>query len=485
MNKTHFFGCAVMVFLVIGIFAFTGCPDDDPNTDQTFTVSGTITNESDSPIAGASVQLKEGAVNRGSPVTTNTNGAYTIRDVSSGTYTIAVSANGFDPGQSSTFNVNADLTGINLTLNAATYTVSGTITDELDDSPIAGSSVQLKEGTVNRGSPVTTNSNGEYTILNVSNGTYTIAVSMEGYHAGESNTFTVANANQTGIDLSLIEENVEVFTLTVVNGIASSTTFAADTVVSITANTLGGEHFIAWISEDGIVFTDETAVTTTFTMPADDVTITARVLFPLYTGNILCSALWSTYQHLHHGLHYFRDDGGLLALGAPFDERWTWMSEHEPDLIMISGEVKSNLAIRNNLTGNFINVKGITPTSIEDAENAQQIKVSPFEDDPAFYWGHATPYYDPAVHLNHLNNMTLFSGPHTDDGHYNSLDGFGIMSVLGNFDDDTMQPSGNTDTLFAVLFLDDDFASSWYSARHSGAYAHKGPHFHALFNIDP
>ncbi len=86
------------------------------------------------------------------------------------------------------------------------YTISGKITgSDTNGAGISGASVQLKSGGSNMGSAVNTDINGEYTILDVANGTYTIDVSKTGYDSGTIASFSISNANVTDKDLTLIK----------------------------------------------------------------------------------------------------------------------------------------------------------------------------------------------------------------------------------------------------------------------------------------
>jgi predicted phage tail protein len=180
----------------------------DPGTNSgpsTYTISGTINKSDGGPAAGASVQLKQGAKNIGSPVTTDTDGAYTIESVSEGTYTIEVSLSGYTTGVTPAFVVSVDVTGKDLILvkiGGAAYTISGTITTS-DGASAAGASVSLKQDGTPIGSAVSAGTNGAYTITAIPAGTYTIEVSLSGYDTGTIPAFTVSNANVTGKDLVL------------------------------------------------------------------------------------------------------------------------------------------------------------------------------------------------------------------------------------------------------------------------------------------
>jgi uncharacterized repeat protein (TIGR02543 family) len=83
--------------------------------------------------------------------------------------------------------------------------------------------------------------------------------------AGATSTVTIAAGSQT-------------YTLTVINGAASAASgpYTAGTLVSITANTApAGQVFAGWTSSNGGIFASASSASTTFTMPAGNVTLTA------------------------------------------------------------------------------------------------------------------------------------------------------------------------------------------------------------------
>ncbi len=96
-----------------------------------------------------------------------------------------------------------------------TYSVNGKITgSDTAGAGIAGATVQLKSGGSNSGSSVTTDTNGDYTISDVANGTYTIDVSKTGYDNGTIASFSVTSANVTGKNLMLTKSAAPTYTVT-------------------------------------------------------------------------------------------------------------------------------------------------------------------------------------------------------------------------------------------------------------------------------
>jgi hypothetical protein len=150
-------------------------------------------------LAGAQVQLKQDEAAKGSPVSTGANGAYAIGSVANGSYTIAVSKDGYNPGTITNVVVSgAALSGKNLTLTKVTgptYKVSGTVTGS-DDSPLQGAKVLLKTspGGDIVGTEKTTGPDGKYETIGVSPGNYTVEVTLAGYFIYEDN-FAVTDGN--------------------------------------------------------------------------------------------------------------------------------------------------------------------------------------------------------------------------------------------------------------------------------------------------
>ncbi len=94
---------------------------------------------------------------------------------------------------------------ITVTLPVPTYTIKGSIKDRDTNSGIPGAVVQLMNGNSKVGSPVFTDSNGDYTIFNVIGGTYSIEVSSDGYDSGTVSSFYVSyNATNKNLMLTLI-----------------------------------------------------------------------------------------------------------------------------------------------------------------------------------------------------------------------------------------------------------------------------------------
>jgi protocatechuate 3,4-dioxygenase beta subunit len=185
----------------------------------TYTVSGTIgvsdSGEGGSP-KGAQVQLRNEAGPVGTAVSAGDDGAYAIRSVAPGTYTVEASLAGYDTGAIEAFAVTgADVAGKNLTLTKTvvipgTYTVSGIIgvNDSASGGSPAGAKVQLRQGGTAVGSAVTVDGSGAYAISNVAPGTYTIEATHTGYNPGTISNVTVSATNITNQNITLTKAAV-------------------------------------------------------------------------------------------------------------------------------------------------------------------------------------------------------------------------------------------------------------------------------------
>lgn len=89
-------------------------------------------------------------------------------------------------------------------------------------------------------------------------------------------------------------EDIE-YTVTV-NGGTGAGTYKEGDSVTITATVPTGKRFVEWTSESGITFADKTSVTTTFTMPAGDVTVTANYEDIEYTITVNGGTGGGTYK---------------------------------------------------------------------------------------------------------------------------------------------------------------------------------------------
>jgi hypothetical protein len=96
---------------------------------------------------------------------------------------------GFLGGSAKT--VNGDLTGAFGTGKVTTGSISGTVTDSVTTTALAGATISYSGGST------TTNSSGAYALAGVLAGTYTVTASATGYTSGSASVTVVAGANAT------------------------------------------------------------------------------------------------------------------------------------------------------------------------------------------------------------------------------------------------------------------------------------------------
>ncbi len=165
-------------------------PDTDGAT--TGTISGTVTDSSTgSPIAGASVSTQPATTT----ATTDSQGNYSISNVTPGSYTVTASASGYFPGSASVTVTAGQTSTCNVALQPVptTGTISGTVTEEGTGTPISGASVSTQPSTTT----VTTDGQGNYTISDVDPGSYTVTASASGYIADSANVTVTAGDTST------------------------------------------------------------------------------------------------------------------------------------------------------------------------------------------------------------------------------------------------------------------------------------------------
>ncbi|MFQ3548583.1 MAG: carboxypeptidase-like regulatory domain-containing protein [Armatimonadota bacterium] len=153
-------------------------------TAQQATITGTVKDNANNPIAGATVTTNTG----GYSATTNANGVYTLSNIAPGTYNITASKTGYDSATNNgVVGTAGQVTTSNFTLTPQPGSITGTVKDS-SNNPIVGATVSTNTG----GYSTTTNSSGEYTLSNVAPGTYDVTASKSGY-VSSTNSGVVVN----------------------------------------------------------------------------------------------------------------------------------------------------------------------------------------------------------------------------------------------------------------------------------------------------
>ncbi len=173
----------------------------------------------DVPLVGASVRLEQSGVIKYPAVSTNASGNYTIDNVIPGTYDVVGLAIGYQNDLKSATVTAGHTTSQNLVLvpNGA---VTGGVRDSVTSVPLVGASVRLEQSGVTKYGPVSTNASGNYTIDNVTPGSYSVVGLAIGYQNG-SEPITVTAGQTTSQNLALVSENG-----TVTGGVRDSITNA-------------------------------------------------------------------------------------------------------------------------------------------------------------------------------------------------------------------------------------------------------------------
>ncbi len=149
-------------------------------------VSGSVT-AGGSGVGDATVELQSDGTVIDS-ATTASDGSYTLQPDTAGTYTVSVSASGYDD-DSATVDTTSQTT-LNFGLNATTHAFSGTVIDARSSEAVENATVELQsDGTVI--DSATTASDGQYDLGNHEEGSYTLRVEGDGY-VGDTYDVTVA-----------------------------------------------------------------------------------------------------------------------------------------------------------------------------------------------------------------------------------------------------------------------------------------------------
>jgi thermitase len=144
-------------------------------------VSGSITGsvadaQGGSPIVGVIVSDGNGTA------TTDATGKYTIADVPSGNYQVTASKSGYQSSSLTVTVLSGSTAVANFSLSQVIVpgSITGSVTDAKDGSPIVGA--QVSDGT----RTATTDATGKYVITDVPPGTYQVVASKEGYETSFS-----------------------------------------------------------------------------------------------------------------------------------------------------------------------------------------------------------------------------------------------------------------------------------------------------------
>ena len=160
------------------------------------------------------------------------------------------------------------------------YDASPSITVTVPESGVASYSLTVNNGTgggvFTEGASVTITANAPTT------GQRFAGWTIDGISGLDTTPKSITfNMPANAVNATANYEDIE-YTVTVNGGTANKENAKYGETVTITATVPTGKRFVEWTSESGIAFTDKTSVTTTFTMPAEDVTVVATIADETY-----------------------------------------------------------------------------------------------------------------------------------------------------------------------------------------------------------
>jgi 5-hydroxyisourate hydrolase-like protein (transthyretin family) len=196
----------IVVLLCIGMGLHScSCNDDDHSSTNYGTVSGVLQDAQGNPIAGATIEIYDGAT-LVATTTTDADGNYSVEVPSGSGYTIQVTADGFETIILDLDDVVEDETlSLDLEMDPAgpSGTIAGVLLDDDGGAPIAGATIEVFDGATSIGI-TTTDANGEYSIeVPVGEG-YRVEVTADGYDSTSNDDVDVTEDTTTTVDFDLV-----------------------------------------------------------------------------------------------------------------------------------------------------------------------------------------------------------------------------------------------------------------------------------------
>jgi len=152
------------------------------------------------PIVGASVRFTPNGGTNSFSATTDSSGLYQLVNLPAGLYAITITAAGYTTFTSTlTLPFSAQFIALMNPLPAATFTLNGTVTDGTSHGILPGITVQVASGT-NAGKSAVTDSSGNYSMIGLAAGTFTLSASATSYQTATQQVTLSAN---TRVDLVL------------------------------------------------------------------------------------------------------------------------------------------------------------------------------------------------------------------------------------------------------------------------------------------
>ncbi|MDZ7729947.1 MAG: carboxypeptidase regulatory-like domain-containing protein [Natrialbaceae archaeon] len=240
------------------------------------TITGTVTDESGTPLANATVDAD------GISTTSDGSGLYSL-NVTPASYNVTASQPGY-VSNTTTVSVSPGATETqNFSLAAQNGTISGTVL-EPSGAAVAGATVTIDSS----GQSTTTAGDGTYTLTGVSAGTYNLTASLTDYDDGTATGVTVApGASVTDVNLTVTPQVTDLSialansTLTIGNTTQATVTatWANGTTANATsaATLSSGNTTVATVSGAGVVTANaagQTNITATYGNESDAAVLT-------------------------------------------------------------------------------------------------------------------------------------------------------------------------------------------------------------------
>lgn len=196
----------VLLCITMGLHSCSCNDDDHTGANNSGNVSGVLQDSQGNPIAGATIEIYDGATLIAT-TTTDANGNYSV-DVPEGSgYTLQVTADGFETVILDMDDVVEDETlTVDLEMDPAgpTGTIAGVLLDADGGAPIVGATVEVFDGATSLGI-TTTDGSGAYSLdVPVGEG-YSVQVTADGYESTSDDDVDVTEDTTTTVDFDLTE----------------------------------------------------------------------------------------------------------------------------------------------------------------------------------------------------------------------------------------------------------------------------------------
>lgn len=160
------------------------------------TIVGNVTDAiTTNPIAGASIQIFDGQTLIANSLT-DPNGNYQVHNIAPGSYTVNATKVGYQTQSVGAIVASSATTTVNFALEINPGAIAGTVIDVLTTNPIAGATILVFRGRTFVAS-VLTDTNGNYTISNLTPGQYFVNASATNYQSAVQGATVVSNITTT------------------------------------------------------------------------------------------------------------------------------------------------------------------------------------------------------------------------------------------------------------------------------------------------